>query len=52
MGHIGLSSCQISRKFMQQFWRSDPGRTDARTDARTDGADSKIPLLNDTKWNI
>ena len=37
MGHIGLSSCQVWRKSIQQFLRSDPERTDARTDWRTDG---------------
>ena len=46
MGHIGLSSCQLPRKFIQQFLRSDPGRTDActhgRTDGRTDGQTEPI----------
>ena len=55
MGHIGLSSCQVLRKSIHQFLISDPGRTDtrthARTHARTHGADSKIPLRNETKWN-
>ena len=47
MGHIGLSSCQVSRKFIQQFLRSDV----VRTDGRTHRADSKIPLRKETKWN-
>ena len=36
MGHIGLSSCQVSRKSIRQFLRSDPGRTHGRTDERTE----------------
>ena len=51
MADIGPLSYQVSRKSIQQFPRSDPGRTHARTHARTHGADSKIPLRNETKWN-
>ena len=32
MGHIGLSACQVSRKSIQQFLRSDPGQTEGGTE--------------------
>ena len=48
--YIGLPSCQVSRKSIQQLltWNV---RTDGRLDRRTDRADSKIPLRTETKWN-
>ena len=35
MEHIGLSLCQVSRKYIQQFLRFNPGRTFGLADAQT-----------------
>ena len=36
MGSIGLSSCQVSRKSIEQFLRSDPGHKHGQTHRRTE----------------